>query len=298
MTIPDVLQSLLQQGVTDVLISGPKNCQLDRGNGLEAVSVDFGSEAQLRKMAIQLALDAGARADIAKPISDFGIGNLRFQVVLPYGVSEQTLISIRRHPQVQVTLDHLVEAKMFSPQVKQFLARALQDGKTILVTGPTGSGKTTLLSALVDGCANRVICIEQTPELSPKFPAVGLLEREANQEGVGRIDSVDLLTHALRMRPDRLVVGEVRGKEFGSLLLAINNGHAAMATLHTQSLESLTRRLQVLGHISGFDAEVTRELCAAIDLVVHLEKTPSRRVGAVAQLVPSPAGLKVVPIEI
>lgn len=298
MTIPGVLKDLLVQGVTDVLISGPGHCQIDRGNGLESVAIDLGSDSDLRKMAIDLALEAGARADIAKPISDFAIANYRFQVVLPFGVSGQTLISIRRHPAVQVTLDHLVEAKMLNDQTKAVLSSALTDGKTILVTGPTGSGKTTLLSALIQRSANRVICIEQTPELTPQFPALSLTEREANQEGMGRIDSVDLLGHALRMRPDRLVVGEVRGKEFAALMLAINNGHSAMATLHAQSLESLPRRLSILGHLAGLEERTTAELCRAIDLVVHLEHGPIRRVSALAGIRVEHGRLEVIPIAL
>lgn len=102
MLLPTKLQELLTPGVTDVLISGPTSCQVDRGNGLESVAVDFENDESLRRLAIELALEAGARADIAKPISDFSIGQLRFQVVLPFGVSNQTLISIRRHHGIQV----------------------------------------------------------------------------------------------------------------------------------------------------------------------------------------------------
>lgn len=298
MTIPRALQDLLTPGVTDVLVSGPRKCQIDRGNGLEVAEVDFGSDEDLRRLAIDMALQAGSRVDIAKPISDFSVGNLRCQVVLPFGVSKQTLISIRRHPGVQVDLHHLVEAEMLSERQGAFLAGAVQQGKTILVVGPTGSGKTTLLSALIHLCQKRTICIEQTPELNPGFPAVSLLEREANQEGAGRIDSVDLLAHALRMRPDRLVIGEVRGKEFGALLLAINNGHPAMATLHCETLGSLTRRLLVLGHISGLDSNLTTELLRSLDLVVQLSNRGKRQVQAIAQLTIGPQGLGVIEVEV
>ena len=298
MSLPKPLQDLLSPGVTDVLVSGPHYCQLDRGQGLEAVAVDFGTEDELRRMAIELALQAGARVDIAKPISDFSIGNLRCQVVLPFGVSSQTLISIRRHPGIQVELHHLVEAGMLSHEQSEYLKCALGQRKTILIAGPTGSGKTTLLSALIHQLQERTICIEQTPELNPRFPAIGLVEREANQEGVGRIDSTELLAHALRMRPDRLVIGEVRGREFGALLLAINNGHPAMATLHSNSLGSLTRRLGVLGHIAGLEPALSSELCRSIDLVIQLSSTKQRRVESFARLVQGPSGLEAVEIEV
>jgi pilus assembly protein CpaF len=298
MTIPNQLQALLATGVTDVLISGPTNCQIDRGSGLERFELNFGTDDELRRVAIELALGAGARVDIAKPISDFSIDNLRCQVVLPFGVSNQTLISLRKHPAQQVTMDHLLEAGMLTQAQAEFLSRSVMERKTILIAGPTGAGKTTLLSALIHLAQERTIYIEQTPELSAAFPAVGLLEREANQEGVGAIDSVELLTHALRMRPDRLVIGEVRGREFGALLLAINNGHSAMATLHSQSLEALPRRLKALGHISGLDSQLTSELLNSIDLVVQLSRDPIRKVEAIAVLGPNSVDLELVPLEI
>jgi len=298
MTLPNQLQALLATGVTDVLISGPKNCLIDRGNGLERFAIDLGSESELRRLAIELALGAGARVDIAKPISDFSSSNLRCQVVLPFGVSDQTLISIRRHPSQQVTMSHLVEAGMLSQAQSDFLENSVLARKTILIAGTTGAGKTTLLSALIHLAGERTICIEQTPELYPRFPAIGLQEREANQEGAGAIDSIDLLAHALRMRPDRLVIGEVRGREFGALLLAINNGHSAMATLHSQSLSALPRRLNILSHISGLEPRLAHELLRSIDLVVQLAAGPVRRVEAFASLESSPLGLVAVPIEV
>ena len=298
MQIPSWLEPLLAHGATDVLISGPTKCQVDRGFGLESIEIDLGTDLDIRRLAIELAFEAGARVDIAKPIADFSIANLRCQVVLPFGVSNQTLISIRQHPEVQVTLEHLVQAQMLSGNQAQFLVRALASDKTILIAGPTGSGKTTLLSALIHAANCRVICIEQTPELNPTHPAVGLLEREANQEGAGHISTSELLSHALRMRPDRLVVGEVRGKEFGSLLLAINNGHSSMATLHSQSLDALPERLTVLGLISGFDPAVTNQLVQGVDLVIQLEPGSTRRVSAIARLEAVGSDIKVVTLEI
>jgi pilus assembly protein CpaF len=298
MTIPNQLQALLATAVTDVLISGPNNCLIDRGFGLERFELELGSESDLRRIAIELALGVGARVDIAKPIADFSIDNLRCQVVLPFGVSHQTLISIRKHPTQQVTIDHLVEAEMLTQAQSEFLAQAVLKRKTILIAGPTGAGKTTLLSALIHLAQDRTIYIEQTPELSATFPAIGLLERQPNQEGVGAIDSIELLTHALRMRPDRLAIGEVRGREFGALLLAINNGHSAMATLHSQNLASLPRRLSVLSHISGLNAELAAELTHSIELVVQLSRDPVRKVEAFAYLGFDSKGLTAVPIEV
>ena len=298
MSIPLQLQALLEPGVTDVLISGPRNCSIDRGNGLEHVAVDFGTDEELRRLAIELALGAGSRVDIAKPIADFSIANLRCQVILPFGVSDQTLINVRKHPNQQVTLDHLVEAEMLTEAQAVFLSRSVRDRKSILIVGSTGSGKTTLLSALIHLAQDRTICIEQTPELNPSFPAIGLVEREPNQEGVGRVDSIDLLTHSLRMRPDRLAIGEVRGREFGALLLALNNGHSAMATLHAESLDALPRRLKVLSHISGLQPALAVELLLSIDLVVQLSNLGHRRVQSLARLEIGTNHIAAVPYEV
>ncbi len=299
MLLPAAFQNLLTQGVTDLLVQGPKLAQIDRGSGLESIAVDFGSESELRAMAIELALENGARADIAKPISDFSVGNVRCQVVLGGSVSDETQISFRRHPNVQITLEHLLEAQMLEPRQAELLLEALESQKTILICGPTGSGKTTLLSALIYESGQRVICIEQTPELSLQFPAVGLREREANQEGVGAIDSSELLRHALRMRPDRIALGEVRGKEFGTLLLAVNNGHSALATLHASSLDALPRRLGVLGLISGLDQALLQGLLVgAVDAVVQLSSTLPRKVVGIASLRMEAGSLKAVPIDL
>ena len=299
MSLPNAFQHLLTQGVTDLLIHGPKRAQIDRGSGLEEISVDFGSESELRALAIELALENGARVDIAKPISDFSVGHIRCQVVLGGSVASQTQISFRRHPAVQVTLDHLLEANMLEAHQAMRLREALANQETILICGPTGSGKTTLLSALIFESGQRVICIEQTPELSPQFPAIGLCEREANQEGFGEINSNDLLKHALRMRPDRIALGEVRGKEFGSLLLAINNGHSALATLHAESLEALPRRLSILGHISGLDQHLGQQLLlGAVDLVVQLSGSLPRKVVGIAKLAFQSNQLRAVPIDL
>jgi pilus assembly protein CpaF len=220
-------------------------------------------------------------------------------VVLGGSVSDETQISFRRHPNVQITLEHLLEAQMLEPRQADLLLQALEGQKTILICGPTGSGKTTLLSALIYESGQRVICIEQAPELTLQFPAVGLREREANQEGVGAIESSELLRHALRMRPDRIALGEVRGKEFGTLLLAINNGHSALATLHASSLEALPRRLSVLGLISGLDQSLIHGLLVgAVDVVVQLSSTLPRKVVGIASLRMEAGSLKVVPIDL
>ena len=299
MNLPAELLSLFTPGVTDLLISGADNAWIDSGAGLERVASPFTQEAQLQSFAIGLAIEAGSRADIAKPIADFSIDNFRIQVVLPFGVSPVTQLSIRRHPGVQVTLDHLVEADLITLEQSSKLRRALDQNQSILITGPTSAGKTTLLSALVHQGGQRTICIEQTPELYPAAPAISLIEREPNQEGRGEISLNDLIRHALRMRPDRLVLGEARGSEFGSLLLAMNNGHSAMATLHSRDLESLPARFAVLSQLAGFSQQLTNQLIlGSVDLVVHLSKTPWGRRAEFAFLEQSGSAIRAVRLEV
>jgi pilus assembly protein CpaF len=184
------------------------------------------------------------------------------------------LLSIRRHPYAQIKLEHLAEVGMLSQSQLEFLQGALRDRQNIVVAGATSSGKTTLLSALIAELDERVLCIEQIPELVLREPAISMHERPANQEGLGAISMQQLVIEALRMRPDRIVVGEVRGSEFGVLLQAMNNGHrGTMATLHCKSLADLPNRLLLLGLLSGFDRNLTELMVQqSFDLVLQLDR--------------------------
>jgi pilus assembly protein CpaF len=299
MALPEELSRLFLSGVTDVLITGVTDARVDRGLGLEPVEFAIKDPDLLRKFAIELALEHGARVDIAKPIADFSVDNYRLQVVLPFGVSDHTLISVRRHPKTQVTLEHLAEVQLFSSEQLEFLCTQVSNKQSILITGPTGSGKTTLLSALIHQTGGRVVCIEETPELVAPSPAVLLTERPHNQEGVGGVSASELLRHSLRMRPDWIALGEVRGAEFGNFLLAINNGHSALATLHSRATSTVGRRLLVLGKLAGFTPELTQNLCLdAIDLVIQLTVHPQGRRAEFARLTSRDSHLMAVPLEI
>jgi pilus assembly protein CpaF len=207
------------------------------------------------------------------------VAGFRFHAVLGHGVSEKPLVSIRRHPTSQIRLEHLTEVGMLTAAQLDFLISALHQRQNIVVAGATSSGKTTLLGALVAELEERVVCIEQIPELFLSEPAISLHERPANQEGIGAISMQQLIIEALRMRPDRIVVGEVRGSEFGVLLQAMNNGHrGTMATLHCRSLSDLPNRLVLMGLLSGFDKDITdRMVSQSFDLVLQLEKVAGVR---------------------
>jgi pilus assembly protein CpaF len=274
------LSKLLDQpDLTDLVLIGSDQTFVDVGRGLERAPNPFDSDADLSAELMRLAAHAGARLDIAAPLGDFSIEALRFHAVLATGVSERPLLSVRRHPQATVLLSHLLEVQMFDESTLGFLEELLVSKANFLISGATGSGKTTLLSAMLQQAGGRTLCIEQLPELRPPAPGLTLTEREANVEGRGRITTDDLLIHALRMRPDRVVVGEVRGPELRSLLQAMNNGHRGSgATVHAATLAQVADRLTLLGMLANTSSELTARLVTgAIDWVIQLERTDRRR---------------------
>jgi pilus assembly protein CpaF len=277
--IQELRRLLALPGLSDLVINGDKYAQADFGQGLVEIENPFRDSKLLSHALCQLALDAGARLDIAKPIADFSLFGSRFHAVLAQGVSTIPLVSIRKHIAAQITLDHLVEAQMLTATQASWLKEQIEDRQSILISGATSTGKTTLLRAMLSGLDERVIAIEQTPELMLQPPAISLTERISNQEGVGAITLDELVVHALRMRPDRLVVGEVRSKEFQVLLQAINNGHSGtMATLHASSLSQVAERALILGMLSGMSQALTARLFAtSVDFVIQLSRTHHHR---------------------
>lgn len=275
----EIKRLLSLTGITDLVVNGTGCAQADFGAGLVEIENPFSSAQIMSVTLTQLALSAGARLDIAKPIADFTLFGARFHAVLAQGVSSVPLLSVRKHPGSQVTLQHLVETQMLTQQQACWLSEQVRSRRSILISGSTSSGKTTLLRALLHGLGERVIAIEQTPELMLEPPALCLTERIANQEGAGSIGLDELVIHALRMRPDRIVVGEVRSKEFQVLLQAINNGHlGTMATIHAASLSQVAERALILGMLSGMQPELTQRLFASsIDFVLQLGRVSGTR---------------------
>jgi pilus assembly protein CpaF len=278
--LPKALAELMARpGLTDLALNGHSHTYIDVGKGLERTANPFESERDLFEFLIELGFHTGSRIDMAKPISDFMVEGFRFHAVLGQGVSPTPLVSIRRHPSSVIRLEHLLEVDMLNPDQHRFLLDALDQRRNIVVAGATSSGKTTLLGALIAELDERVICIEQIPELQIFEPAISLHERAANQEGSGAVSMQQLVIESLRMRPDRIVVGEVRGSEFGVLLQAMNNGHTGtMATLHSKSLIDLPNRLILLGLLSGFDRELTMSMVSqSFDLVLQVQQVEGLR---------------------
>ncbi|CAL9487656.1 TadA family conjugal transfer-associated ATPase [Streptomyces sp. Tu 3180] len=289
---------LADASVTDVLVSAPDRVWVDRGGGLELTDVSFPDAVAVRRLAQRLAAVAGRRLDDARPWVDARLPDgTRLHAVLPPVAVGCACLSLRVVRPRAFTLDELVAAGTVPPGGDRVL-RALLDARlSFLVSGGTGSGKTTLLSALLGlvGPDERIVLAEDSAELRPDHPHVVRLEtRPANQEGAGLVTLEDLVRQALRMRPDRLVVGEVRGSEVVHLLAALNTGHDGSGTVHANAAADVPARLEALGTAAGLDRlALHSQLAAALSVVLHLvrDRTGRRRISEVHVLERDPSGL-------
>ncbi len=289
-----VLEPLLRlDGVTDVLVNGPGAVYVDRGRGLELTAVRFADDGAVRRLAQRLAAGAGRRLDDATPFVDLRLADgTRFHAVLAPLARPGTSISLRVPRRRVFTLGELVTAGTLDAPAARLLRRMVEARLSFLVSGGTGTGKTTLLSALLSlvDPGDRLVLVEDASELRPDHPHVlGLESRPANVEGAGQVPMRDLVRQALRMRPDRLVVGEVRGAEVVDLLAALNTGHdGGCGTLHANSAGDVPARLEALGMAAGLpQAAVHSQVASAVDAVVHLrrERAGPRRLSEIAMLV-------------
>jgi pilus assembly protein CpaF len=294
------LDELLRlDGVTDVLVNGPREVYVDRGTGLQRTSVQFADDAAVRRLAQRLASSAGRRLDDAAPFVDVRLRDAtRFHAVLAPVARPGTCLSLRVPARRVMTLDDLVAAGTTSERGARLLLDLVRSKAAFLVSGGTGSGKTTLLAALLSYVDEheRIVVVEDSAELQPSHGHVVSLEaRQPNVEGVGEITVRDLVRQALRMRPDRLVVGEVRGAEVVDLLAALNTGHdGGCGTLHANSTRDVPARVEALAVAAGLGRDaVHSQLAAGIQLVVHLRRDGDgrRRVAEIAALVKGAAGL-------
>ncbi|MDA0641104.1 TadA family conjugal transfer-associated ATPase [Nonomuraea ferruginea] len=271
--------------VTDVLVNGPREVWVDDGRGLRLTPVTFTDDAAVRRLAQRLAAAAGRRLDDASPYVDARLaGGVRLHAILPPIASGGTCVSLRLPPRRTFTLPDLVAAGTITPAAVPILTTLVTTRRAFLISGGTGTGKTTLLSALLSLAdpGERLLLVEDSAELRPLHPHVVRLEsRPANVEGAGGVGLRDLVRQALRMRPDRLVVGEVRGAEVVDLLAALNTGHeGGCGTLHANTAADVPPRLEALGCAAGLSRQaVHSQLAAALDVVIHLtrSRTDGRR---------------------
>ncbi|KOU39401.1 hypothetical protein ADK54_25845 [Streptomyces sp. WM6378] len=287
--------------VTDVLVSAPDRVWVDRGGGLELTGVRFVDAAAVRRLAQRLAAVAGRRLDDARPWVDARLpdGTRMHAVLEPVAVGSACLALRVVRPRA-FSLAELAAAGTVPPDGEQLLRALIEARVSFLVSGGTGTGKTTLLSTLLGlvGKGERIVLAEDSAELRPDHPHVVRLEaRPANQEGAGLVTLRDLVRQALRMRPDRLVVGEVRGAEVTDLLSALNTGHeGGCGTVHANSAADVPARLEALGTAAGLDrAALHSQLAAALSVVVHLvrDRAGQRRIAEVRVLERDAAGLVV-----
>ena len=277
---------------TDVLVNAPDEVWVDRGAGLERTAVRFSDDAAVRALAQRLAAPTGRRLDDAQPWVDARLdGGVRLHAVLPPLAPAGTCLSLRVPRSRAFSLPELVAAGSVPPDGAALLARLVAARAAFLVSGGTGSGKTTLLTALLGlvDPAHRLLLVEDAGELAPVHPHVVRLEaRPPNVEGAGAVGLRDLVRQALRMRPDRVVVGEVRGAEVVDLLAALNTGHeGGCGTLHANSAADVPARLEALAAVAGLGREALHsQLAAALRVAVHLGRTGTgpRRVAQVCVL--------------
>ncbi|WP_167158961.1 MULTISPECIES: TadA family conjugal transfer-associated ATPase [Streptomyces] len=290
---------LADPDVTDVLVSAPDRVWVDRGAGLEPTGIRFADAVAVRRLAQRLAAVAGRRLDDARPWVDARLpdGTRMHAVLDPIAVGSACL-SLRVVRPRAFSLAELTAAGTVPPGGERLLRALIEARVSFLVSGGTGTGKTTLLSTLLGlvGQGERIVLAEDSAELRPDHPHVVRLEsRPANQEGAGLVTLRDLVRQALRMRPDRLVVGEVRGAEVTDLLGALNTGHeGGSGTVHANSAADVPARLEALGTAAGLDrAALHSQLAAALSVVIHLvrDRAGQRRIAEVRVLERDGAGL-------
>jgi pilus assembly protein CpaF len=279
-----VLEPLLRErGVTDVLVNGPDQVFVDRGSGLELTDLRFPHESDVRRLAQRLAASVGRRLDDAMPFVDARLPDgSRVHAVLGCLASPGTCISLRVPAQRSFSLQDCIASGSLTPGAAQLLSRMIEARLAFLISGGTGSGKTTLLAALLAlvPLRERIVIVEDSRELAPNHPHVVRIEgRPANAELAGAISLTDLVRQALRMRPDRLVVGEVRGAEICDLLTALNTGHeGGCGTVHANSTADIPARLEALASLGGLPRTALHaQLASALDAVIHVARDPAGR---------------------
>ncbi len=289
------LEVLLQDdSVSDILINTHKQVYVERGGELELSNVYFASEEHLMRIINRIVATVGRRVDESQPLADARLlDGSRVNVAIPPLAVDGPLVSIRKFSKKPFTLDKLVEFDAVPDGVAQFLAAACRARVTILISGGTGSGKTTLLNALSQSISHkeRLITIEDAAELQLQQPHVARMEtRPPNIEGKGEIRQRELVKNALRMRPDRVVLGEVRGEEAFDMLQAMNTGHeGSMATLHANTPRDAITRLEqmvAMGDMKITPEAVAGQIASAIGIIVQAQRLSDgqRKITSVAEI--------------
>jgi pilus assembly protein CpaF len=280
--------------VEEVMVNGHRNVYVERGGHIEPTDVRFASERELRDTIERILAPVGRRVDELNPMADARLSDgSRVNVVIPPLAVDGPALCVRRFTAARPDPGELVANGTLTDDLRDLLADAVQARRSILISGGTGSGKTTLLNALSTWLApgERVVTIEDAAELRLRQHHVVRLEsRPASVEGRGAVTVRDLLRNALRMRPDRIVIGEVRGSEALDLITALNTGHeGALSTVHANSPADALRRIETLALMAGIGlphAAIREQIARGLDVVVHLVRGTdgARRVTEVGEV--------------
>ena len=276
--IPEALLELIDDpSITDICLSAGST-QVDSGSGLSAVFKLALTEQELSTLAKDLIELGGRRLDQANPFADVSLpGGLRVHAVLKSACTESTLVSIRLHSTDPLSLASLLTDGFATAAQSELIHEIASSGHSFLIAGATGTGKTTLLRAMLLETGGRVVAVEDVTELSGKN-IICLQTKPKNIEGMGEITLEELVRQALRMRPDRICIGEVRGPELIPMLQALNTGHRGATTLHANSLEQVPERLLSIAMQHGMgDKTLSRLVASAFDWVIALEKQSGKK---------------------
>jgi pilus assembly protein CpaF len=286
---------LLDEEVSDILVNSHRQVYIERLGKLELTPVTFRDEAHLRQIIDRIISRIGRRIDESTPLVDARLPDgSRVNAIIPPAALDGPILSIRRFRRRALSIDDLLELNSLTPEVAQLLTAAIRARLNMLITGGTGSGKTTLLNILSRYISNdeRIVTIEDSAELMLQQPHVVRLEtRPPNIEGRGEITQRDLVRNALRMRPDRIVVGEVRGDEVLDMLQAMNTGHdGSITTVHSNGPRDALHRLENLVLMSGHslpDSAIREQVSSAIQIIVHISRMSdgSRKILSIQELV-------------
>jgi pilus assembly protein CpaF len=285
---------LADDTVTEIMVNGPSDIWIERKGKLIPTSVRFSDESHLRRIINKMVAEVGRRIDESVPMVDARLPDgSRVNAVIPPLSLSGPLVTIRKFSKDRWNLDDLVRKDSLSLETADFLRRCVEAELNILVSGGTGTGKTTLLNALSTAIPDddRIITIEDSAELRLNQRHVLRLEcRPSNVEGEGEVEIRDLVRNSLRMRPDRIIVGEVRGAEALDMLQAMNTGHdGSLCTAHANSARDALSRIETMVLMAGYDLPlraIRQQVCSALDLIVHLERLMdgSRRVTTITEV--------------
>lgn len=277
------LQALIAPGVTDLLVNDDGTVWADDGTGLHRSGVRLSPE-EARDLAVRLATSGGRRLDDAMPWADAHLpSGIRFHAVLPPLSPGGAILSLRLPAREHLDLAALQARGAFGPETAEVLRAVVAARVPFLVTGGTGTGKSTLLAAMLASVpeTERIVVVEDVLELAVDHPhVVHLQSRHANSEGAGAVDLTALVRQSLRMRPDRLVLGECRGAEIRELLQALNTGHeGGCGTVHANTAADVPARLEALGALGGLDrGALAAQVASALEVVIQLGRHHGRRV--------------------